>query len=174
MRGTPAALAAATLVAALGLVGCGNEGQPAATGTLTTISTTTTTPPPPPPPAPLPTPEALTDVLYRLADVNVAGAQKVALVERATVNDAAALDTFSQALRDGGYVPLTFEARDLAWSQVEPGNVVATVVVKGPTPRPGGDFSFPMEFSPANGSWQMTRHTADLLLQIGVPAPPGG
>ncbi len=82
-----------------------------------------------PPTAPLPAPEALTGVLDRLADVSVPGADKVVLVEQGTADDAAALDKFGRALADNGFTPLTFEATDLAWSQTEPANVVATVKV---------------------------------------------
>ncbi len=80
-----------------------------------------------PPAAPLPAPEVLTGVLDRLADVNVSGADKVVLVEQGTADDAAALDKFGRALADNGFMPLTFEATDLAFSQTEPKNVVATV-----------------------------------------------
>ena len=70
---------------------------------------------------------------------------------------------------------MTFEARDLAWSQSDPGNVVATVIVRTANPQ-SGEFTYPMEFAPAAGSWQLTRKTADLLLQFGGschrPAPP--
>ena len=37
-----------------------------------------------------------------------------------------------------------------------------------PPNRPsGGDFTFPMEFNPLRNTWQLTRQTADLLLQLG-------
>ena len=126
----------------------------------------------PPPAAPLPPPSALTDVLFRLADPAVPGADKVGLVEHATAGDAAALDRFGRALQDGGFTPLTFEARDVTWAPVTPGNVVSTVVVKAPNRQSGGDFTFPMEFTPVRGSWQLTRQTADLLLELGgAPSP---
>lgn len=129
----------------------------------------TTATPDAPPTAPLPAPEALTGVLDRLADVNVPGADKVVLVEQGTADDAAALDKFGRALADNGFVPLTFEATDLAWSQTEPKNVVATIKVAsgGENAR---DFSFPMEFTPHGDGWQLTRHTADLLLVMGAGA----
>lgn len=166
-------LSAATIVAALGLCGCGGGDQPAKSSHPTTSLQTTT--PQAPPAAPLPAPEALTGVLDRLADVNVPGADKVGLVEQGTADDAAALDKFGRALADNGFIPLSFEATDLVWSQTEPANVVATVKVTA-----GGDgsqdFSFPMEFTPHGDGWQLTRHTADLLLVMGAgadaPAPP--
>ncbi|HEX2283388.1 MAG TPA: hypothetical protein VHI10_00965 [Mycobacterium sp.] len=130
------------------------------------------TAPPSPTTAPLPAPTALTDVLHRLADPNVAGAHKVDLIEFATPDDAAALDRFTKAVHDGGFAPLAFEARDLTWAQSDPGNVDATVVVTSANRQAGGDFTFPMEFTPAHGSWQLTRRTADLLLELGQqPAP---
>ncbi|MGV0814734.1 hypothetical protein ABQF34_22445 [Mycolicibacterium boenickei] len=164
-----AVLSAATIVAALGLCGCSRDDGAAETSRPMT-SAVTTTAPAAPPAAPLPAPDALTGVLYRLADVNVPGADKVGLVEQGTADDAAALDKFGRALVDNGFVPLTFEATDLAWSQTEPTNVVATVNVSA-----GGDdseraFSFPMEFTQHGGEWQLTRHTADLLLVMGAGA----
>lgn len=130
----------------------------------------TTTAPAAPPSAPLPAPEALTGVLDRLADLNVPGADKVVLVEQGTADDAAALDKFGRALADNGFTPLTFEATDLAWSQTEPANVVATVKVTAGGDGSARDFSFPMEFTPHGDGWQLTRHTADLLLVMGAGA----
>ncbi|MGV0744684.1 hypothetical protein [Mycolicibacterium sp. XJ870] len=112
----------------------------------------------------------MTGVLYRLADVNVPGAEKVGLVEKATAADAAALDKFGRALIDNGFAPLNLEATDLAWSQTEPENVVATINVTTGGDGQGGEFSFPMEFTPDDGNWQLTRHTADLLLEMGAAA----
>jgi hypothetical protein len=155
-------LSAVAIAAALGLCGCGGDdepGQPAAVEAA---------PPPPAAPAtaPLPPPTALTDVLVRLADPNVSGADKVPLVQYATAGDAAALDRFGRAMLDGGFLPVTFEATDLTWSQDHRGNVIANIVVKTAN-RHAGDFRFPMEFSPIRGSWQLTRQTADMLLQLG-------
>jgi hypothetical protein len=158
-------LSAVAIAAALGLSACGDEnktGQPAAVE-----SPPPTAPVPPPSVDPLPSPDALTDVMARLADPNLPGTDKVGLVQYATADDAAALDRFGRALRDGGFIPLSFEARDLTWSQAQQGNVLATVVIKTASPRAGGDFTFPMEFSPTHGSWQLTRQTADMLLQLG-------
>ncbi len=109
-------------------------------------------------------------MLDRLADVNVPGADKVVLVEQGTADDAAALDKFGRALADNGFTPLTFEATDLAWSQTEPANVVATVKVTAGGDGSARDFSFPMEFTPHGDGWQLTRHTADLLLVMGAGA----
>ena len=161
-----AVLSAVTIVAALGLSGCSNETHPAATSTppVTTLSTATASPPAP---APMPPPTALTDVLYRLADTSVPGADKVGLVEHGTAADAEALDKFGRALADSGFMPLTFEATDLAWSQSDPGNVLATITAKAANRPSGGDFTFPMEFTPVRNTWQLTRQTADLLLQLG-------
>lgn len=163
-----AVLSAATIVAALGLCGCSSGEHPAKTSHPTTSALTTA--PEAPPAAPLPAPEALTGVLDRLADVSVPGADKVVLVEQGTADDAAALDKFGRALADNGFTPLTFEANDLAWSQTEPGNVVATVKVTAGGEKSARDFSFPMEFTPHGDGWQLTRHTADLLLVMGAGA----
>ncbi|MFV8051139.1 hypothetical protein [Mycobacterium sp. 48b] len=164
-----AVLGAATIVAALGLCGCSSSDHPARSSHPKT-SALTTTAPAAPPAAPLPAPEALTGVLDRLADVNVPGAEKVVLVEQGTADDAAALDKFGRALADNGFTPLTFEANDLAWSQTEPNNVVATVKVTAGGENSARDFSFPMEFTPHGDGWQLTRHTADLLLVMGAGA----
>jgi hypothetical protein len=114
--------------------------------------------------------------MNQLADPAIPGNQKVGLIEQGTPAEAAALDRFAVALRDNGALPLTFEARDLVWSQAEPDNVVATVVIRTANPQ-GNEFTFPMEFAPAPSSagWQLTRRTADLLLELtddGSPTPP--
>ncbi|MBU9765481.1 hypothetical protein FR943_16700 [Mycobacterium sp. TNTM28] len=169
-----AVLSAATIVAALGLCGCSRDDADTSRPISSAPTTTTTTEAPPA--SPLPAAEALTDVLYRLADVNIPGADKVALVEQGTADDAVALDKFSHALADNGFAPLTFEATELAWSQTEPDNVTATVNVTAGGDDSARDFSFPMEFTPHGDGWQLTRHTADLLLVMGAggetPVPP--
>ncbi|ART69551.1 hypothetical protein BTO20_13980 [Mycobacterium dioxanotrophicus] len=166
-----AVLSAATCVAALGLSGCSNDERPAAAPPPPATSSLIT--PAPPPAAPLPAPDALTGVLYRLADVNVPGANKVGLVEHSTSDDAAALDKFGRALADYGFTPLDFEAKDLAWSQSTAGNVVATITVTTPSANgQGKQFSFPMEFTPHGTDWLLTRHTADMLLELGRTATP--
>jgi hypothetical protein len=122
---------------------------------------------PAPSSAPLPPSSALTDVMARLTDPNVRGSDKLGLVEYSTADDAAALDRFTKALKDGGFMPLSFEANDLTWAQAHQGNVVANVVIKTSNRGSQGDFTFPMEFSPTDGSWQLTRQTADMLLKLG-------
>ena len=179
-RRPTAVLSAVTVVAAFGLSGCGQPGEP---GSATTPAAETSPAPsvgmaPPSVPSrggpPLPPSAALTDVMARLSDPAVPGEQKVALIEDGSAGEAAGLDRFSAALRDNGALPLTFEARDLAWSQSDPGNIVATVVIRTADPQ-APEFAFPMEFAPADGSWQLTRQTADLLLELdasGAPPPP--
>lgn len=103
--------------------------------------------------------------MNRLADPAIPGEQKVDLIEEGTSEEAAGLDRFGIALRDNGSLPLTFETRDLAWSQSHPGNVVATVVVRTANQK-SGEFTYPMEFAQTAGSWQLTRETADLLLEL--------
>jgi hypothetical protein len=164
-----ATLSAATvLVAALGLCGCSADQPPPAASP--TPPTTPAVAQAPPAAAPLPPPSALTDVLYRLTDIAVAGPDKVGLVQAATPADAAALDRFGRALADNGYHPMTFDAADLAWSDSDPGNVVATVIARTPPGRDGGDFTYPMEFARTpDGGWQLTHATAEMLLELGTP-----
>jgi hypothetical protein len=164
-----AVLGAVTIVAALGLSGCSDDTSSAPSPTPVPL----TKPPTVAPSAtdigaPLPAPDALTDVMGRLADPAIPGPDKVGLVQFSTPADAAALDRFAKALTDSGYAPLTFEATDLMWAQGQTGDVIANVSIK-----PGGPqatdktMKFPMEFSPQGDAWQLTRQTADLLLQIG-------
>ena len=122
--------------------------------------------------APLPAPEVLTEVLYKLADTSVPGAQKIDLVEGATADEGAQLDRFGKALQDSGYTPLGFTATDIAWSDAVPGNIGAKVTVHSENPALAGGFTFPMEFRPYFGKWQLSRRTADMLLALGnSPAP---
>ena len=84
----------------------------------------------------------------------------------------ATLDTIGNSyvtLLRAAVVPLIFTATGLAWSDRDPGNVVATVAASGPDPTAAG-FSFPMEFSPEGGGWQLSRRTADMLLVFGDSA----
>ena len=104
-------------------------------------------------------------MLNRLSDPAVPGADKVGLVEGAAADDAAELDKFGRALADSGALPLTFDATALKWSESEAGNVVATVNVITAN-KPPGKFSFPMEFTPVRDTWQLTRKTAHLLLEL--------
>ncbi|GFG68240.1 putative lipoprotein LppK [Mycobacterium kubicae] len=134
-----------------------------------------------PPTAPLPGAEALTDVLSRLADPAVAGADKINLVEGATPETAAALDRFTTAVRDGGFLPMTFAANNVTWSDKNPSDVLATIVVTTAQPN-NRQFTFPMEFTSYPGGWQLSRQTAEMLLALGnsrassppspSPAPP--
>ncbi|OHV04148.1 hypothetical protein [Mycobacterium talmoniae] len=176
MRRRTALLSAATVVAALGLSGCSSH-RPAAESSAPESSTTTVQQPAATPAADLPAPEALTEVLYRLADPGIPGTDKLNLVAGATAADAATLDKFAKALLDNGYTPPSFDATDLAWSDANPADVVATVTVN--KPEPDGGFSIPMEFKPHQGGWQLSRETYDMLLNLGKtsaptsPGPPG-
>lgn len=118
-----------------------------------------------PPTAPLPPPEAFTDLLNRLADPAVAGNDKLALVEGSGPDTAAALDRFTAASRDGGYLPMTFRTDNLAWSVKDPSDVTATVVVTTANPE-HREFTFPMEFKSVAGGWQLSRKTAEMLLAM--------
>jgi hypothetical protein len=124
------------------------------------------------PAAPLPPPEVLTEVLYKLADTSVRGADKVSLVEGATKDEGTQLDRFGKALADSGYTPLGFTADDIAWSDTVPGNVATKVTVHSENPALAGGFTFPMEFHPYFGAWQLSRRTADMLLALGNNPPP--
>ncbi|MGE2713795.1 hypothetical protein ACQI4L_07050 [Mycolicibacterium litorale] len=166
--------AVTVLVAAFGLSvglgGCGSDRPPAPAPT--TAASPAPAPALAPPPAPLPPPSALTDVLYRLADPAVPGAQKLDLIEDAGPGDVAALDRFGKALADNGYHPMTFDAADLAWA-ANADDVVATVIARTPPGRTGGDFTFPMEFArTTDGAWQLTRGSADMLLEVDAAQEP--
>lgn len=152
------------LAAVLALSGCGGHEQagPASEVTLP-LSTTVSAEPPA---SPLPAPEALTDVLYRLSDPAVPAAEKVPLVEGAKPTDAETIDKFATALNDGGHLPLNLEAVGVTWSDRYPGNVTADVTVNTANPETGA-FSFPMEFRPHGGGWQLSQETAKTLLAFG-------
>ena len=160
---TTAVLSAATCVAAFWLSGCSTGPKPAPAPPPPTSSA----PPSAVAPAPLPDPAALTDVLMRLSDPAIPGADKVALVEGATADEAASLDGFATALADNHMLPLTFSATDLAWSDRKPGNVRATVTITSAQPD-SGTFTFPMEFAPGPTGWQLSRETADQWLAFGT------
>ncbi len=187
MHRNPASLIGALSVviaaAVFGLSGCSSHTSKSSSSdaqSAAPASGPTSSPPTVPPTAPLPPPEALTDVLGRLADPNVSGTDKLNLVEGATPESAATLDKFTNALRDNGYQPMTFMADNIAWSDKNPADVVATVTVK--TARANnGVFTFPMEFTPsARRGWQLSKRTAQMLLALGnspglstaPPAPP--
>lgn len=167
------ALSAATVLAAVGLAACSSPHPKRGSTTTSPLPSLTSSQAPAPVTAPLPPPEALTDVLGRLADPNVPGANKVNLVEGATPGSAASLDRFTTALRDNGYLPMTFAANDIAWSDKNPSNVKATIAVHTAQAN-NANFSFPMEFTPFQGGWQLSRHTAEMLFALGKsPAAPG-
>jgi hypothetical protein len=168
--GTPAVtLGAATIVAALGLGGCSQTPPPVPAPSHQASRTTTVAVPPTA--DPLPPPDALTGVLYHLADTSIPVEQKVGLVQYATVDDQPVLANFGEALKANGFDPVNITASDLAWA-AQPGNVLANVTISAadPTVKP---FAFPMEFSPMRSGWQLTQRTADQLLPLvgGTPAP---
>jgi hypothetical protein len=163
-------LRAAAAIAVLWVSGCSTHGDSSSLPESVTPSPTTVT-------AfrysgPLPAAEALTDVMYRLADAAVPGSDKLQLIENASPSEAAALDNFAAALRDGGFTPVTVTATDIRWSDADPGDTLATIKVTTTNPgnsNPGnpGEFTFPMEFRPTGDGWQLTRETADMLLEVG-------
>jgi hypothetical protein len=177
-RSTGLALVVAVLFVCVPVLGaCGGKSHHDAS--VTASPTATPSAAAPAPAAPLPPPEALTDVLYKLADTSVPGAQKINLIEGATADNAGQIDKFGKALQDNQYTPLGFTAENIAWSDTDPGNVTADVTVHSENPALGGGFTFPMEFRPFQGGWQLSRTTADILLTLGQnqastppPAPP--
>jgi hypothetical protein len=166
------AVSAATAAAVLGLSGCSSGESENSSSAAQSAAPATSSPLA----APLPPAEALTDVLSRLADPNVPGINKVNLIEGATPESAATLDKFTNALRDNGYQPMTFVADNIAWSDKNPSDVMATITVKTAHAN-NGAFTFPMEFTPAQGGWQLSKRTAETLLALGnspgmtTPAP---
>ena len=169
-----AVLSAVAIAAAFGLSGCGDDPSRVPTDSEAAPITpppTVVQPGPALPTAPLPAPSALTDVMARIADPAIPGADKLDAIELATPEDAVAMDKFGQALRDGGLTPPTFEATDLTWAEGRQGNVLATVTIGTANPD-AGEFRFPMEFHFADDRWQLTRETADALLQLGDVPPP--
>lgn len=165
-RPLPVALSAAAALAAVGLAACSSPHPNSGSSPASSLTPATSSQVAAPVTAPLPPPEALTDVLTRLADPNVPGASKVNLVEGATPESAATLDRFTNALRDNGYVPMTFNANDIAWSDKNPSNVKATIAVHTAQAN-NANFTFPMEFTAFQGGWQLSRHTAEMLLALG-------
>jgi hypothetical protein len=162
-RGLTAVLSTAAIAAVLGLPGCSNDednASPETAGPSTSASPST---PAAPQAAPLPGPDALTGVLYRLADAAVPGPQKLNLVEGATPESAAVFDQFANALINGGYTPVKFDVRDVKWSDRDPADVVANVDISSSNSH-GPRFAFPMEFKPYQGGWQLSARTADVLL----------
>ncbi|MGA8547563.1 MAG: hypothetical protein WB785_20200 [Mycobacterium sp.] len=172
-RSLTAALSAVSIAAAFGLSGCSgdehraspNAEPPPASASLTSTATAQI--------APLPHPDALAQVLYRLADPSIPGTQKLNLVQGAGPDNAAVLDQFAIALLNGGFAPMKFDVRDVAWSDRDPADVMANVNVSSPN-RGAPTFSFPMEFTPYQGGWQLSARTAYVLLAFGTDqvAPP--
>lgn len=169
--------AAATAVVVWAMSGCTGHQQTVPAAEVAAPSTTAAVAVPS---SPLPGPEVLTDVLYRLADPEVPGTDKVALIEGAKPTDAATIDKFATALRDGGYLPLNLDAAGIGWADRSPGNVTADVTVTTANPD-AGEFFFPMEFTPKDGNWLLSQATAKSLLAFGKaqtggtsaePAPP--
>ena len=144
-------------------VGCSNPGEPKSASPPPAAPQAALIAPAPSPSA-LPAPEALTGVVARLADPGIPGADKMPLVAETTPPDAQTFDRFAAALRDGGFVPLQVTATDVRWSDSQPGQVWATVTLSSPAPDQKRGLTFPMEFSPAAGGWQLTRETAETLL----------
>lgn len=157
------ALTAAT-AAVLVLSGCGGHRSAEPVAEVPVLSTTTAAPEQPA--SPLPAPEVLTDVLYRLSDPAIPGAEKVHLIEGAKPSDADTIGRFATALNDGGYLPLNLDAAGVTWSDRYPGNVSADVAVNTAQPDSGG-FFFPMQFTPHDGGWQLSQETAKTLLAFG-------
>ena len=163
---------AATAVAAFGVSGCAAD-RAAPPSAPTEVLAQPARPPAAPTPAdsgPLPAPEALADILYRLADPGIPGNEKLPLVQDAAGPDAAALDTFATALRDNGFSPMTITASDIGWSPEQPGEVVATIEFAAADTDDPAEFSFPMGFRRTDAGWQLTRDTAEELFAIGGPS----
>lgn len=162
-RRLTAVLSTAAIAAVLGLPGCSNDEDNAAPETSAPTTSASPSAAAAPQVAPLPAPDALSGVLYRLADAAVPGPQKLNLVEGATPESAAVFDQFANALINGGYTPVKFDVRDVNWSDRDPANVVANVDVTSSNSH-GPRFAFPMEFKPYQGGWQLSARTADVLL----------
>src|ERR1700761_3832953 len=176
-RHLTAVLSTAAIAAVLGLPGCSNDEDDASPGTASPSPSASPIPTAAPQAAPLPPPDALAGVLYRLADTAVPGPQKLNLVEGATPENAGVFDQFSNALLNSGFTPVKFDVRDVGWSDRDPADVMANVDVSSTNPK-GPRFSFPMEFKPFQGGWQLSARTADVLLAFRTdsappPAEPG-
>ena len=159
-------LSAATIVAALWVGGCSSPAPNTSTGERSTTSAAAA-------PSALPPPEALTAVLYQLADPSIPADRKVALVQSSTPADEPALANFATALADGGFGAIVVRAEELTWAQ-EPGNVTAKVTISA-ADDPARSFAYPMEFTPTADGWQLTRRTADQVLVLEpttTPEPP--
>jgi len=158
---------AAAALGAFGIVACSSNppkaASPPATQAAPATSAALTAPP---------SPDALTAVLARLADPNVPSGDKVPLIEGASPDTAGTIDKFITALHDNGYLPISFAATNIAWSETTPTHVMATVTVNT-AQQSHPNVTFPMEFTPCPGGWQLSRRTADMLLAMSPsPAPP--
>jgi hypothetical protein len=176
-RSLTAVLSTAAIAAVIGLPGCSNDEDEASPATTPPSTSVAPSPTAAPQAAPLPPPDALAGVLSRLADPKIPGPQKLNLVEGATPENAGVFDQFSNALINGGFAPVKFDVRDVAWSDRDPADVVANVDVSSSNPK-GPRFAFPMEFKPFQGGWQLSARTADVLLAFRsdpapAPAAPG-
>ncbi|MUL65443.1 hypothetical protein BOO86_13275 [Mycobacterium sp. CBMA 234] len=158
----------AVVVAAIGLSGCSKHVEPPADPLPRSLLTTDARSPSA---APLPPADALTSVLYKLADPAVPSAQKIGLIQYGTAEDQAGLDNFTRALRDNGFNPMTVTATDMVWSAGNPGDIIATITMSSGS-APDNKFTFPMEFSPIRDAWQLNRQTATLLLKLGQSGGP--
>ena len=172
-RHLTAVVSTVACAAAFGLSGCSRDAHDASPETAPAPMSASLSPTAPPQTAPLPPPEALAAVLYRLADPALPGTKKLNLVEGATPENAGVFDQFAGALVNGGYAPLKVDVRDVGWSDRDPADVVAIVNISSSNPR-GPKFSFPMEFKPYQGGWQLSARTAEVLLafQTASVAPP--
>ncbi|CAM5734741.1 hypothetical protein MAUB1S_04342 [Mycolicibacterium aubagnense] len=155
----------AIIAAAIGLAGCSEHVEPPADPMPRSLLTTDAKSPAA---APLPSPDALTAVLYKIADPAVPSAQKIGLLQYGTAEDQTGLDNFTRALHDNGFNPMNVTATDLLWSAGQPGDVIATITMSS-VAAPDNKFTFPMEFSPIRDSWQLNRQTANMLLKLGQP-----
>ena len=165
--------AAVLSAAAMLLSGCAGSGDTRSAPSVTSPAASSAparpaqAPPSQSDPGPPPAPQALTDVMYRLADPAVPGADKLPLLQDSAPTDAVTLDQFAAGLRDGGFSPVAFTATDVHWAGDEPGNALATVTVTTTNPTNPGPFSFPMEFHTGPAGWQLTRETAEMVLAFG-------
>ncbi|MHA7650927.1 hypothetical protein ACX9NE_16230 [Mycobacterium sp. ML4] len=160
-----AAIVTAAAMSAMLVAGCSHKTARQLDSTQTPGPPTTSVVAATPPSIPLPAPAALTDVLSHLADPTIPGSNKLSLVQGSTPETAAALDRFTNAARDGGYLPMTFATNNIAWSATDPSDVMATVVITTANPD-RREFTFPMEFTPYLGGWQLSRKTAEMLLAL--------
>jgi len=108
--------------------------------------------------------------MVRLTDANAPAADRAVLIQDSTPDDIAAIGSFDSALSNAAFRPLTFEANNVKWKG-DAGNVSSAFVIRTPNPK-YSEFNFPLEFTPAEDGWHLTRETADMLLNFGQPAAP--